>query len=249
MMSISPFQPRRTLAIAPAVLLLATQASAQSVSVDVVAPSSVAPGETFVAAIRAAVSPSSSIHAVAGIALDFEVQSGQDKVDSLSSPSFLFMTDGTRVSSVGIDAITGIVAGQWANIAGSNPDLSTANPITLCTIEVTVSPTATVGETIQLIAANPHPAGGVFLYDDANPLQIVAAPNDAGTSITFNASTTMIANPCLADVNGDGVVSPADFSAWVGAFNTNAPGCDQNGDGACTPADFSAWVSNYNMGC
>ena len=55
--------------------------------------------------------------------------------------------------------------------------------------------------------------------------------------------------PCLADTNGDGVVSPADFSAWVAAFNAMSPACDQNGDGACSPADFSAWVSNYNAGC
>ncbi|MCA9272565.1 MAG: hypothetical protein KDA31_05915 [Phycisphaerales bacterium] len=56
-------------------------------------------------------------------------------------------------------------------------------------------------------------------------------------------------DPCLADTNGDGAVTPADFSAWVAAFNAMAPQCDQNGDGACTPADFSAWVANYNAGC
>ena len=54
---------------------------------------------------------------------------------------------------------------------------------------------------------------------------------------------------CLADTNGDGAVTPADFSAWVSAFNTSAPECDQNGDGSCSPADFSAWVANYNAGC
>ncbi|MFI4894420.1 MAG: GC-type dockerin domain-anchored protein [Phycisphaerales bacterium JB058] len=54
---------------------------------------------------------------------------------------------------------------------------------------------------------------------------------------------------CLADTNHDGIVSPADFSAWVAAFNTQAPECDQNGDGVCSPADFSAWVANYNTGC
>ena len=54
---------------------------------------------------------------------------------------------------------------------------------------------------------------------------------------------------CLADVNGDGTVSPADFSAWVAAFNESAVECDQNGDGSCSPADFSAWVANYNAGC
>ena len=58
-----------------------------------------------------------------------------------------------------------------------------------------------------------------------------------------------LASACVADVNGDGMLSPADFSAWVSAFNAMNPGCDQNGDGSCTPADFSAWVSNYNAGC
>ena len=55
--------------------------------------------------------------------------------------------------------------------------------------------------------------------------------------------------PCLPDTNGDGTLSPADFSAWVAAFNAMSPACDQNGDHLCTPADFSAWVANYNAGC
>lgn len=54
---------------------------------------------------------------------------------------------------------------------------------------------------------------------------------------------------CIADVNGDGLATPADFSAWVAAFNASAPGCDQNGDGLCTPSDFSAWIANFNAGC
>ena len=60
---------------------------------------------------------------------------------------------------------------------------------------------------------------------------------------------TPAASVCLPDVNHDGMVSPADFSAWVAAFNTMAPECDQNGDGMCSPADFSAWVANFNVGC
>ncbi|MEO1534624.1 MAG: hypothetical protein AAFS11_03570 [Planctomycetota bacterium] len=54
---------------------------------------------------------------------------------------------------------------------------------------------------------------------------------------------------CIADVNGDGDLNPADFNAWVLAFNTDAPECDQNGDGQCSPADFNAWVLNFNTGC
>ncbi|MEO1584934.1 MAG: VCBS repeat-containing protein [Planctomycetota bacterium] len=54
---------------------------------------------------------------------------------------------------------------------------------------------------------------------------------------------------CPADVNADGAVTPADFSAWILAFNLDLPECDQNGDGICTPADFTAWSLNYNDGC
>ncbi len=54
---------------------------------------------------------------------------------------------------------------------------------------------------------------------------------------------------CPADVNLDGAVSPADFSSWLDAFNTNAPACDQNYDDLCTPADFNAWILNFNAGC
>jgi len=55
--------------------------------------------------------------------------------------------------------------------------------------------------------------------------------------------------PCPADTNGDGSLTPADFTAWIAAFNAMAPECDQNGDGSCTPADFTAWIANFNAGC
>lgn len=54
-------------------------------------------------------------------------------------------------------------------------------------------------------------------------------------------------DPCiLADVNMDGAVTPADFTAWIAAFNGGDPKADQNCDGAITPADFTAWIANYN---
>ncbi len=54
---------------------------------------------------------------------------------------------------------------------------------------------------------------------------------------------------CVADTNGDGQLSPADFNSWIIAFNNQDPACDQNGDSQCTPSDFNAWVLNYNAGC
>lgn len=60
---------------------------------------------------------------------------------------------------------------------------------------------------------------------------------------------TGVIPPCLADVNTDGTLSPADFNAWIDAYSNNAPMCDQNEDLLCTPADFHAWILNFNSGC
>ena len=54
---------------------------------------------------------------------------------------------------------------------------------------------------------------------------------------------------CLADVNQDGFLNAADFSAWLVAFQNGDPGADQNQDGVVTPADFSAWLTNFFIGC
>lgn len=51
------------------------------------------------------------------------------------------------------------------------------------------------------------------------------------------------------DQNGDGVVSPADFSAWITNFNAGDPLADVNRDGLVTPADFSAWITAFNGNC
>ena len=64
-----------------------------------------------------------------------------------------------------------------------------------------------------------------------------------------NYQATEPPSPCPADTNADGILSPADFSAWIAAFNAQSPACDQNGDSLCTPADFSAWIAGFNAGC
>jgi hypothetical protein len=51
-----------------------------------------------------------------------------------------------------------------------------------------------------------------------------------------------------ADQNGDGQVTPTDFSAWIGNYNTNNLVADVNQDGAVTPTDFSAWIGAFNQG-
>jgi len=65
----------------------------------------------------------------------------------------------------------------------------------------------------------------------------------------YVGSQTLPGNDCAADTNGDGMLTPADFTAWIAAFNAMSPECDQNGDGSCSPADFTAWIANFNAGC
>ncbi|RNC82747.1 MAG: hypothetical protein ED559_13535 [Phycisphaera sp.] len=68
--------------------------------------------------------------------------------------------------------------------------------------------------------------------------------SDSGSAYLFN-----LAPDCFADTNHDGLLSPTDFTAWIGAYNLSGPDCDQNADGSCAPNDFTAWLNNYNSGC
>ena len=84
-----------------------------------------------------------------------------------------------------------------------------------------------------------------FIADDLGNQNVIEAGVDAIEIVVPGDCGT----DCLADVNGDGSVTPTDFTAWINAFNNNLPECDQNGDGSCTPTDFTAWINNFNAGC
>ncbi|MEL6499361.1 MAG: choice-of-anchor tandem repeat NxxGxxAF-containing protein [Planctomycetota bacterium] len=95
------------------------------------------------------------------------------------------------------------------------------------------------------ITGNGAESGQGFVFNSQGEF-VFQAFFDDGTGGVFVASYD---NGCPADVNADGLLSPADFNAWVLAFNSQADGCDQNNDGACNPADFNAWILNFNAGC
>lgn len=59
---------------------------------------------------------------------------------------------------------------------------------------------------------------------------------------------------CLADadITNDGVITGADFTAWIGAFNANDPAADSNCNGVFDGQDFTAWLileQNGVVGC
>lgn len=85
----------------------------------------------------------------------------------------------------------------------------------------------------------------------ANGKALVGAPREFTINKQFGAAYvfTLPDLECIADVNGDGLLTPTDFTAWVSAFNAGADACDQNADGTCSPTDFTSWITNYNIGC
>ena len=110
-------------------------------------------------------------------------------------------------------------------------------------------------DSYQIDVVSPFPGaelGDFCVVEFTEPITELMCYPLTSFSMTYEIDNLVIAyapEPCTADVNGDGMLTPTDFTAWIGAFNTNAPECDQNSDGACTPTDFTAWVGNYNAGC
>lgn len=134
--------------------------------------------------------------------------------------------DPTQAGAFYIRVESGVVTQSLGSgiFAGSEPPLGLSVPFTIATPDLRLD----------------YDLG----LDPDQPWSVEAKLSGGGES---DADAT--GSGCLADTNGDGKVTPADFSAWVAAFNEQSPACDQNGDELCSPADFSAWVANFNAGC
>ncbi len=163
------------------------------------------------------------------------------------NPAFdseLFGDADVEVTSTTIDFRGSNVIPPLNNADG--PDSS--NPLYLFTIELEEDGVLSSFEVEGLFSgAYATPPGGqfpiVFLYQhsNGNPGQIPFRLE--------NIHYTCGGMFCYADINGDGVLTPDDFTAWLAEYNAGSSRCDQNFDGDCTPADFTAWVSLYQLGC
>ncbi|MGP1273066.1 MAG: DUF7453 family protein [Phycisphaerales bacterium] len=67
------------------------------------------------------------------------------------------------------------------------------------------------------------------------------------SSVAFVA--TLPGSACRADLNRDGLLDAADFTAWLAAYQASLLRADQNGNGVLDPGDFAAWIANLNHGC
>jgi hypothetical protein len=62
-------------------------------------------------------------------------------------------------------------------------------------------------------------------------------------------SLVVIEPPCVADMNGDGVLNFFDISAFLTAMAVQDPAADFNNDGAVNFFDISAFLSAFSAGC
>ena len=168
--------------------------------------------------------------------MSLAMPSGSTPVSGAVMPDGSFTVASVPVEAAGMIEVTGTGAAGSA-VDGTSIDL------------------ATLAQDPIVVSGNVDVETGIVTVTIALPLESSVTDPDTGTVVTLAGTATVLATgpvpepTCAADTNGDGMVTPADFSAWVAAFNAMTPACDQNDDGACTPADFSAWVSNYNAGC
>ena len=54
---------------------------------------------------------------------------------------------------------------------------------------------------------------------------------------------------CRADINRNGTIEPADFTAWISAYQQGSPLADVTNNGILNANDFTKWVELYNLGC
>lgn len=100
--------------------------------------------------------------------------------------------------------------------------------------------------------------GGLLSLDGGGVLRRIDVETGATTGVvarvspTLGATTAIVAElaiACPADLNGDGVLSPADFTQMLGLYRTGDLKADMNRDLTLSPQDFSAMLSFYRGGC
>ncbi len=123
-------------------------------------------------------------------------------------------------------------------------DSSTSSAAFIDVSTSAVAPAGTAQAQIVVLLSQPEPTS------DVNGDTVIDGGDQPTGAIIFDSANLAIADaggPC-ADQNGDGLVTPADFSAWIANFNAGSTDADVNRDGSVTPADFSAWIAAFNAG-
>ncbi|MEO1583450.1 MAG: GC-type dockerin domain-anchored protein [Planctomycetota bacterium] len=189
---------------------------------------------------------------------DFAVFGGRRTSPNFDANVYLYQNSTGTLTAIADETVQ--VPGEGTNFAGfeGNPSIAGGHVL----FEATNTPLSVSGLFLYSIADGSLTA--VVRVDDTFDGRVVSdfgtrgpaagLGNQFGFRLEFdNGDEALyiieIDEDCPADTNGDGLVTPADFTAWILAFNSQAAACDQNGDGLCQPNDFSSFILNYNAGC
>jgi hypothetical protein len=85
-------------------------------------------------------------------------------------------------------------------------------------------------------------SGTIGQHDASTPL--TGGAYTLGPGFWYGAGTT-----CAADIDGDGLLTFGDVSAFLTFFNGGNPAADIDGDGLLTFGDVSLFISLFNAGC
>lgn len=132
--------------------------------------------------------------ALAGFGIDIIATGGRLLVDSVT-PGYN-TGGGITLSEAGFNVgpdLLGVRGGQLANLFGFlNPNIDMSNPIQLFTFDVTITGEAGV---IEYTPMNPAAEGGLSFYPISTDGASIAAPNDAGTTLTLTGARTIVNVP------------------------------------------------------
>jgi len=171
---------------------LAAAASAQDMTISLVAPASVGLGETYTVEVWGSVSGGSWVQGTSAMAgFGIGVTTNDDAlVASITSSTIASWAQGfgTNGTVVGADLL-GTSGGQIANVFNLNPGINMSNPIMLFTFDVTAGG---VAGTVTYSPSNPNPNGALSYYPVSTNGASVIAPNTAGTNLILTGASTQI---------------------------------------------------------
>ena len=146
------------------------------------------------------------------------------------------------------------VNGNYAQTGGAvNIELG-GNTLGVDYDQLAVDGTATLGGALNVSLVNGYnPISDQFVILQGGVINgrfasVTLPPN---FTITYEANRVLvtIANTCIADFNGDGIVNTQDFLAFLNAWSSGNTSADIDGNGTVNTLDFIMFLNLWNAGC
>jgi len=146
------------------------------------------------------------------------------------------------------------VNGNYAQTGGAvNIELG-GNTLGVDYDQLAVDGTATLGGALNVSLVNGYnPISDQFVILQGGIINgrfagVTLPPN---FTITYEANRVLvtIANTCIADFNGDGIVNTQDFLAFLNAWSSGNTSADIDGNGTVNTLDFIMFLNLWNAGC